>query len=287
MVRSSLLITWMSILWVCWSGHSVLAEMVTLTPTKDNTLFDTGGTTSNGSGDSVFSGRTGLNAGQIKQRAVLQFEVAGSIPVDAVITAAQLTLTLLSSGANGDQVHVLHRLLNDWGEGASAGMGGSGAPAAPGDATWLHTFFPDQFWKNQGGDFDAAASASQVVGTVQLTTYTWGPTPEMTADVQSWLDNPADNFGWLVRGNEELLNTAKRFASREHPVTNIRPVLTVEFTPPCPADLTGDGAVDGSDLPLLLGVWGECPEECPADLNEDGAVNPFDLALLLGAWGPC
>ena len=28
---------------------------------------------------------------------------------------------------------------------------------------------------------------------------------------------------------------------------------------PCPADLTGDGAVDGADLTLLLGSWGVCP----------------------------
>ena len=53
-----------------------------------------------------------------------------------------------------------------------------------------------------------------------------------------------------------------------------------------PADLNGDGVVDGADLGLLLGAWGPCPPGgCPADLNGDGVVDGADLGLLLGAWG--
>lgn len=64
-------------------------------------------------------------------------------------------------------------------------------------------------------------------------------------------------------------------------------------SPPCPADLTGDAQVDGGDLALLLGAWGECDGAgagtggCPADLNDDSIVDGGDLALLLGAWGTC
>lgn len=50
-------------------------------------------------------------------------------------------------------------------------------------------------------------------------------------------------------------------------------------------DLNGDGAVNASDLALLLGAWGPCGTVCPADLNGDGLVNASDLALLLGNWG--
>lgn len=56
---------------------------------------------------------------------------------------------------------------------------------------------------------------------------------------------------------------------------------------PCPADLTGDGAVDGADLAVLLGAWGACDGNCPADLTGDDAVDGADLAVLLGAWGSC
>lgn len=38
----------------------------------------------------------------------------------------------------------------------------------------------------------------------------------MVADVQGWLDNPASNFGWLVKGNEARPTTAKRFNSRQN-----------------------------------------------------------------------
>ena len=59
-------------------------------------------------------------------------------------------------------------------------------------------------------------------------------------------------------------------------------------TAPCPADLNGDGFVNGDDLGQLLGAWGQCASsECPADFNEDGFVNGDDLGTLLGAWGQC
>ena len=54
---------------------------------------------------------------------------------------------------------------------------------------------------------------------------------------------------------------------------------------PCPADLDGDGRVDGGDLGLFLGAWGTSP--CDLDLNGDGICNGADLGVLLGAWGDC
>lgn len=57
----------------------------------------------------------------------------------------------------------------------------------------------------------------------------------------------------------------------------------------CLGDLDASGEVDGADLALLLGDWGQCddPGDCPADLDDSGVVDGADLALLLGAWGPC
>ena len=45
-------------------------------------------------------------------------------------------------------------------------------------------------------------------------------------------------------------------------------------------DLDGDGDVDGADLGLLLGAWGQGG----GDLDGDGLTNGADLGLLLGAW---
>ncbi|MFM1822834.1 MAG: hypothetical protein RI967_1100 [Planctomycetota bacterium] len=52
-----------------------------------------------------------------------------------------------------------------------------------------------------------------------------------------------------------------------------------------PADLDGNGVVDGGDLASLLGSWGA--PATPTDLDGDGFVGGGDLAVLLGAWGGC
>lgn len=64
-------------------------------------------------------------------------------------------------------------------------------------------------------------------------------------------------------------------------------VATIEAYKPCTGDLNADGVVDGADLGLLLGAWGEVSRGGPVDLNGDGVVDGADLGLLLGAWGPC
>jgi hypothetical protein len=54
--------------------------------------------------------------------------------------------------------------------------------------------------------------------------------------------------------------------------------------PACPADLTGDGSVDGQDLGVLLGNWGS---NGAGNLNGDASVDGQDLGILLGAWRTC
>jgi len=54
---------------------------------------------------------------------------------------------------------------------------------------------------------------------------------------------------------------------------------------PCPADLNGDGVVDGADLGALLNAWGT--NDPAADLSGDGVVDGADLGILLNAWGAC
>jgi hypothetical protein len=132
----------------------------------------------------------------------------------------------------------LHRTLADWGEGGSVAPGqqGAGGPAAPGDATWLHTFHDTQFWANPGGDFAAMVSSAQTVADDGF--YTWPSTPELVADVQSWVDGPAGNFGWTLVGDESSGGTAKRFDTRDHVNPALRPSLRVQFTPvPEPSSL--------------------------------------------------
>jgi hypothetical protein len=55
----------------------------------------------------------------------------------------------------------------------------------------------------------------------------------------------------------------------------------------CPCDVFRDNAVNGIDLGVLLGQWGEVTQYTVTDFNGDGAVDGSDLGQLLAAWGPC
>jgi hypothetical protein len=62
--------------------------------------------------------------------------------------------------------------------------------------------------------------------------------------------------------------------------------VTVLRASECPADIDQSGAVDSSDLGLLLSAWGACAG-CAADIDGNGAVDSSDLGLLLSGWGGC
>ncbi len=189
---------------------AVHGAIVDLTASQDNTLFqDDAGTLSNGSGQYLFAGTT--QSGEIR-RGLIAFDLS-SIPADSKINLASLRLEMNRTISPGRDVS-LHRVTSDWGESASnaGSQEGRGAPAEPGDATWIHTFSAEQLWQTPGGDFIATPSATlSVSGNGQ---YTW-PGPELAADVQRWLDDPSSNFGWALVGDEGRGGTAKRFASRE------------------------------------------------------------------------
>jgi hypothetical protein len=51
----------------------------------------------------------------------------------------------------------------------------------------------------------------------------------MVADVQSWLDDPSTDFGWLIKGNEAGMGTVKRFDSKDNSDPNVLPILEIEF----------------------------------------------------------
>jgi hypothetical protein len=213
----------------CAMAH---ADLVALVPAKDNTLYeDANGSLSNGAGAFFFAGRT--NMGVIR-RGLIAFDIAGEIPAGSVINNVTLTLHMAMSGPGTFAVS-LHRALADWGEGTSDAEGGEGggAVATVGDATWLHTFYDTNFWTNPGGDFTTTPSASAAIGGVNF--YSWTSTI-MATDVQQWLDQPLTNFGWLLKGDESALGTAKKFDSRQGTDPQYWPVLTIDYTPvPAPS----------------------------------------------------
>ncbi|MBX3414465.1 MAG: PEP-CTERM sorting domain-containing protein [Pirellulales bacterium] len=231
---------------------AVSAETISLTPDRDNTLIEQtnpANQLSNGQGD-IFSGRTNQGAGISIRRGLIYFDIdASAIPDGATITGVKLTVRDIM-GLNGDRTHSLRRVLQDWGEGTSFFAGGVGAPATEGDATWLYTFYNatnpalSPTWDTPGGDFSSTVSGSTLIsddfGGLQF--FSWSSsTPgneQMIADVQSWLDNPAANFGWAILGDESVGQTAKRLNSSESPTftpPGVAPVLEVTYVVPEPS----------------------------------------------------
>jgi hypothetical protein len=54
----------------------------------------------------------------------------------------------------------------------------------------------------------------------------------------------------------------------------------------CLGDGTGDDMVDGTDLAIVLSLWGTTGAQT-GDLDGNGTIDGGDLALLLANWGPC
>jgi len=211
--------------------NQLWAEIIEIPAARDNTLIEhPQGALSNGSGSRFFAGRTNQQEGRSLRRGLIQFDIAGEVPQGATITDVSLNLHVSDTRASSAPVD-FHRLLADWGEGASDALGeeGSGATAMVNDATWLHTFSDTSTWNTPGGDFVPTSS-----GTVTISSFggtqTWGDTSLLAQDVQLWLDDPSMNFGWLLKGDETTNFTAFRFDSRENGNEANRPFITVEYT---------------------------------------------------------
>jgi hypothetical protein len=205
---------------------------VSLPAVRDATLVeDANGSRANGSGSVLIGGRTNQGSGALR-RVLLNFDVRANVPSTAHIDS--VTLILSSGGANqGAVTFDLHRVVGDWGEGGSVADGGSGAPAAPGDSTWLHRFYnpaaPDSSpaWNHPGGDYITRSSASADLFVSGY--YAWS-SQRMVRDVQSWVSGQTSESGWVLIGDEDAPGSTRRFESRESPEIALRPLLIVEYT---------------------------------------------------------
>jgi len=210
------------------------AQTAVLHAVADSTLVEEPtGALANGAGTRLFAGRVGNNAGQTLRRALVRFDLS-SLPPTAQINSVSLTLTMDRSRQAGDLPVAVHRVTQSWNEGPTGSPLGNGDPAVAGDTTWIERRRPDLRWAQAGGDFVAMASATREVGTT-VGPYTWASTPQLTADVQSWRTQPAQNHGWILLGFEGSLTSAKGFVSRESSAVEARPTLTVNYTVPPPA----------------------------------------------------
>jgi hypothetical protein len=225
-----------SILLLLFSSRSSFAETVYLTPSADTALLEA--FPANNFGGQIYF-NSGTTQNNTKNRGLLKFDIAGQLPPNAKIKSASLTLEVTRAPSDGDNPNTfeLRRMLRDWGEGNKSGEAPLlGAPASTNEANWTYRFaFTTNIWSVPGGqvgvDFSTNSSGEQYFYGPSYSPYTIGSNPQITADVQSWLIQPANNFGWMFMSQSEELNfTARRFGSRED--TNRAPILEVTYFVP-------------------------------------------------------
>jgi hypothetical protein len=194
-----------------FSTLAAQALTTNLVPVADTAMRST-------ASDSNFGGSTSLpvgvsNLGSPVNRTLFQFDLS-ALPANAIINDATLglTVTVHPFGANFD----LHRLLSSWSES---------------EATWNNrlTSIP---WAAGGAltgiDFSSMISATASLGS-GVSAFN---SPDLTADVQLWVDNPGSNFGWILMASGEPAGSGEQVASREDSVNT--PTLTIDYTLPAP-----------------------------------------------------
>lgn len=204
------------------------ADIVTLTPVEDATISEFSLDTAFGSVNTIISGADGPEQFALRNRALLKFNLVPNIPGNAVVTSANLTLTLVKTPRPDSLWFSLHKVLLDWNESA---------------VTWTSRLLPPATWNAPGGvaplDFSSSTTQSNlIIATTVPANFTFASNPAMVADLQDWVRNPTNNFGWiLVCESEDVERTKRFFASSEYTTNSVptnRPVLEVQFTLPHP-----------------------------------------------------
>lgn len=212
-------------------------ESVTLTATKDNTIYEELTGNSNGGGSRMVVGRTaGTSSGStasLARRGMVQFNL-GSIPANSDIVSAVMTLTSDTPSGTGPQTIHIYPITASWTEGSANASGstalasaGVGATTANGGATWLNRSFSTT-WGTPGGDLGASS------GTFSVDTAGTHDSTSLDADVEAFVQSPGGttNNGWMLVGTEASTFTVKRFLTREAGAG--APTLTVVYTRPLP-----------------------------------------------------
>jgi hypothetical protein len=235
----------MAILAVNGVALEARAGTAVLTPVEDTFINSVNPNNNNGGSSSVFTGTDGQGG---LMRGLLRFDMPASWQGRAVVSAAQLKLTLraLPNGTAGTPaIETLQALSQPWTE-------GNGSSESPGGytvgltcdgtifgATWTQTnCATSTSWTTPGGSVAAAVSATaDTTGVPVGGQVTWS-SGAMNADVQGWIDAPSSNDGWRIMSSTEgMSGKIARFYSKEAGAS--APSLTVSYT--CPSGFADTG----------------------------------------------
>lgn len=218
------------------------------TGTEDTELQNDNPSTSFGNATSI---SVDLQNGSLESQGLIQFgnlfgNAPGQIPIGSVINTASLTLNVFDT-ANSATTISLHRMLTTWNE----------------SSTWNSV--------TNGIQRNNIEAAAAVDSTMTLAQYT-GPQTfyGLKSTVQSWADG-GSNHGWVIVTNS---TDGWDFYSSEHSTVSRRPVLTINYTAPAPAQLDLDG--NNSSGAMGSGFSTTYTEDGPAVLIADSDATLTD-----------
>jgi Domain of unknown function (DUF5050) len=148
---------------------------------------------------------------------LIQFDLPGTIPINAHIVSAELQLFQKTGFGSGEIT--AHRVTQPWDEGTKTGSG-----TADG-ATWK-TYDGTNAWATNGGDYDSIPVATSEIKNVSGVVASW----EIAPLVKYWLSDKTKNFGVLLKTNDTISPT---FGSKEDPTSSKRPKLIITYTCEC------------------------------------------------------
>lgn len=177
----------------------------------DSYLNSTGATNNYGASTTLSAGSRNTGGDRGPYRPVFRFPVGDSIPVDAIVDSAKLSVYCVTRATAGAQNVVAYRLLRQWVEGASSGTAENGA------VNWNAAKQGIVNWTIAGaasitGDRNATALATVNVA-ASTTRYTWN----ITTAAAIWINATTNtNFGVILQGNEtQSANWLASFSSQE------------------------------------------------------------------------
>lgn len=188
-----------------------------LSPTDDTTIHAESPAFNEGGNRVLF---VGTDAQGAPRRALMAFDLDSEIPPGSQILSASLTLFVDDVASADSCIVSLFRVRSPWGEG-DAGQ-------ALGGATWSHAYYDSVAWAKPGGDARPFPSGGMVV--LGVGAYSIGG-DLLAADLQSMLDDPASNHGWILAGSENVPDNWKQLGSGDNSSPASRPRLTIQYSP--------------------------------------------------------
>ncbi len=198
------------------------ASTVTLGPAQDSMVTEQFPGTPQGSNTVMLAGTNGKLE---SSRSLLAFDLTG-IPSNAIVTSAALTVKVVkvSPGFPPAVTMDLRRILVAWDET---------------EATWTNRLALVQ-WSTNGAaaPLDFSNAVTQTTSVAGQGTYTFVSNAGLMADVQSWISDPNNNFGWFIISEAQGTDyTECKFGTRDDPAN--APSLAIQFTlPAAPPVLT-------------------------------------------------